>query len=116
MRGIIERGQTIELTYPDVTLVEALARFERRRIRVHMVRDLVADPLTPPSTCGGRSCAALVGLSTDTTSIDVWRKFYVGSSVEYSSPGALRVALYRHGETRPADVISRDFGPPVASD
>ena len=41
----------------------------------------------------------------------VWRNFYVGSSIECSSSRALRVALYRPGENRPAEVISLDFGP-----
>jgi hypothetical protein len=109
---MIEPGQTIELTYPDCTLVEALAKFERRRIRVHRVRDLVAEPLTPAEYLRRpkqrRSRWLVFGYDLDRC---VWRKFYVGSSREYERPGVLRVGIYRPGETVPADLISREFGP-----
>ncbi len=112
VQGIIEPGATIELTYPDVTLVEALAQFHRRRIRVHSIRDLVANPLTPHEYLRRpklrRSRWLICGYDLERLA---WRKFYVGSSREYAAPGMLRVALYRPGESRPADVISREFGP-----
>jgi hypothetical protein len=109
---MIEPGQTIELTYPDCTLVEALANFERRRIRVHSIRDLVAEPLTPTEYLRRpkqrRSRWLVLGYDLDRFA---WRKFYVGSALEYQRPGVLRVGLYRPGETSPADLISREFGP-----
>jgi hypothetical protein len=109
---MIEPGTRLELTYPDCTLVEALAKFERRRIRVHSVRDLVAQPLTPHEYLRRpklrRSRWLVFGYDLDRF---VWRKFYIGSALEYERPSVLRVGLYRPDESKPADLIGRAFGP-----
>jgi hypothetical protein len=109
---MIEPGTCISLTYPDTNLVESLAKLEQRRVHVHEIRDLVADPLTPeeylrrPYT---RRSRWLIRGYDETRK--QWRQFYLGSSAEYQSPGVLRVALYEPGGNRPAYGISRDFGP-----
>lgn len=109
---MLEPGSKIELTYPTQTLVESLEHLRRRRIHVVRVRDLVADPLTPaeflrrPLT--QRSRWLITGF--DDASQE-YRQFYLGSSLEYRSPGVLKIALYEPGGHRPAYAISRPFGP-----
>jgi hypothetical protein len=109
---MFEPGQVIELNYPDVTLVEAIARFQRRRIRVHRIRDLVREPLTPQEylrrTKLRRSRWLIYGYDLDRCA---WRKFYLGSSAEYPSPETLRLAIYEPFGVKPVDVITREFGP-----
>ncbi|MEO9593453.1 hypothetical protein [Rhodopirellula bahusiensis] len=109
---MIEPGQTIELTYPDCTLIDALPKFHERRLHVHSIRDLVREPLTiheylrrPMLT---RSRWLLHCWDLDRAG---WRKFYLGSSREHERPGILRVGLYRPGETKPVDLVGRSFGP-----
>lgn len=109
---MIEPGQTIELTYPDCTLIDALPRFQERRLQVHSIRDLVREPLTISEYLRrpmlARSRWLLQAWDLDRRA---WRKFYLGSSREHERPGLLRVGLYRPGDTRPVDLIGRPFGP-----
>ena len=109
---MLSPGEQVTLTYPDCTLVESLARLRRRRIIVKHVRDLVADPLTPAEYLRRplvrRSRWLITGFDQDRQS---WRQFYLGSTREYASPGFLRAAVYRVGESQPFDLISRPFGP-----
>ena len=109
---MLSPGEQVTLTYPDCTLVESLARLRRRRIVVKHVRDLVADPLTPAEYLRRplvrRSRWLITGFDQDRQS---WRQFYLGSTREFASPGFLRAAVYRVGESQPFDLISRPFGP-----
>ena len=109
---MLSPGEQVTLTYPDCTLVESLARLRRRRIVVKHVRDLVADPLTPAEFLRRplvrRSRWLITGFDQDRQS---WRQFYLGSTREFASPGFLRAAVYRIGDSKPFDLLSRPFGP-----
>ena len=109
---MIDPGQIIELTYPDCNLIDSLPRLQARRLQVHTVRDLIAQPLTPLEYLRRpmlhRSRWLLNAYDLDRQG---WRKFYLGSSTEFRRPGLLRVALYRPGETKPSDLVGRSFGP-----
>ena len=109
---MLSPGERVTLTYPECTLVESLARLRRRRIIVKHIRDLVADPLTPEEFLRRplvrRSRWLVTGFDQDRQS---WRQFYLGSTREFASPGFLRVAVYRPGESQPFDLIGRAFGP-----
>lgn len=105
-------GSRIELSYPDSTLVESLAKLRRRRVRVCGVRDLVREPLTPEEFVRRpfirRSRWLITGYDLDRRQ---YRQFYAGSSGEYRSPGLLRVALYEPGADRPTWPFPRPYGP-----
>lgn len=109
---MIEPGQTIELTYPDCTLIDALPKFRERRLQVHSIRDLVREPLAITEYLR-RPMLARSRWLLQCWDIDrrAWRKFYLGSSREHQRPGMLRVGLYRPGETKPVELVSRSFGP-----
>lgn len=99
---MITPGQTIRISYPESTLIDAVSRLRKRRIYVTKVRDLVADPLTPEEFLRRpfirRSRWLISGIDLDTHQ---QRQFYLGSSREYKRPGILRVGLYAPGDTRP---------------
>lgn len=109
---MITPGSNIELSYPTSTLVDALARFALRRIRVYRIRDLLADPLTPEEFLRRpyirRSRWLISGYDLDKGQ---YRKFYLGSSAEHRAPGLLKVAFYEPGATRPTIPYLRPFGP-----
>ena len=109
---MLSPGEQVTLTYPDCTLVESLARLRRRRIIVKHVRDLVADPLTPAEYLRRplvrRSRWLITGYDLQRQG---YRQFYLGSSREYPTPGFLRAAVYRIGDSQPFDLIARPFGP-----
>ncbi|TWU66484.1 hypothetical protein [Crateriforma conspicua] len=109
---MLEPGKKVDLTYPDVTLVESLSRLHRRQIRVTAIRDLVAQPLTPDEYLRRplirRSRWLITGFDESRGS---FRQFYLGSTAEYRAPGYLRVGLYEPGSDRPAFAVSRPFAP-----
>ena len=109
---MIQPGHTIELTYPDQNLIDALPRFRERRLQVHSIRDLVAQPLTPQEYLRrpmvARSRWLLLCWDIDRR---CWRKFYLGSAKEHARPGVLRVGLYRVGDQTPYDLLGPAFGP-----
>jgi hypothetical protein len=109
---VIEPGSTIDLTYPDSTIVDRIATLRRRRIQVVRLRDLIAEPLTPAEFMRRplihRSRWLITGFDLDSGK---FRQFYLGSSTEYRSPGNLCVALYEPDSTRPSYRIARPFGP-----
>lgn len=109
---MLEPGSRIELSYPDSTLVESIARLRRRRIRVVGVRDLIRQPLSPEEFLRRpfirRSRWLVTGWDFDRRE---FRQFYLGSSGEYRSRGLLRVGLYEPGADRPKWPFPRPFGP-----
>ncbi|TWU18031.1 hypothetical protein [Allorhodopirellula heiligendammensis] len=109
---MIQPGQTIELTYPDCTLIGAIRDFRERRLVVRSIRDLVAEPLTIAEYLR-RPMLARSRWLLQCWDVErrCWRKFYLGSSREHERPGLLRVGLYRPGATRPDELVSRAFGP-----
>lgn len=109
---MIQPGSSIELSYPDSTLVESLTKLVLRRVHVYRIRDLVADPLTPEEFLRRpfirRSRWLVSGFDLDR---QCHRKFYLGNSVEHRAAGLLRIALYEPGAKRPTHLFPRPFGP-----
>jgi hypothetical protein len=109
---MIEPGSQIELSYPDSTLVDSLARLVKRRVHVYRVRDLLAQPLTPDEFLRRpfirRSRWLISGYDLDRQR---YRQFYLGNSAEHRAPGLLKVGLYEPGADRPTWPLPRPFGP-----
>lgn len=109
---MIEPGSKIELSYPDSTLVDSIARLVKRRIHVYRVRDLLAEPLTPDEFLRRpfvrRSRWLISGYDLDRGR---FRQFYLGNSAEHEAPGLLKVGLYEPGAKRPKRALPRPFGP-----
>lgn len=107
---MLDPGDRLTITYPDSTLVNAMSNLQRRQIQVHRVRDLVAEPLTPVEYFRRpmlRRSRWLVHAWDE--QLEAWRKFYLGSTREYSGSGHLRIALYEPDSTKPFRIISRGF-------
>lgn len=109
---MIEPGSRIELSYPDSTLVDSLAKLVLRRIHVYRVRDLLSEPLTPEEFLRRpyirRSRWLVSGYDLDRKR---YRQFYLGNSAEHRAPGLLKVGLYEPGAVRPTWPFPRPFGP-----
>ncbi|MCD0460023.1 hypothetical protein [Roseiconus lacunae] len=107
---MIEPGDRLQIHYPDTTLINAIANLKRRKIHVHQIRDLVAEPLTPEEYLRRpliRRSRWLVSAFDD--SCGGWRKFYLGSTTEFETRGDLRLALYEPDGIRPYKLITRGF-------
>lgn len=107
-------GQLLEFDYPTSTHVRHIETclHRRRVVRVRRIRDLLANPLTPEEFLRrpfvARSRWLIYGIDRDRRAD---RKFYAGSSLQFRSPGTLRIALYDPDGTRPVDYLARAFAP-----
>ena len=108
---MIDPDTQLDIHYPDRTLIEKCSELKLRRIHVTRVRDLVADPLSPAEYLRRpmiRRSRWLVHAFDETN--QAWRKFYLGSTQEFESPGSLRLALYEPETSRPYRILTRPFG------
>lgn len=110
--------EMIELTYPVSTHVRLfrLDQMETRRVVVQSVRDLIADPLSvndymrrPYQLRSRWMIKAFEPASRK------WRQFYLGSSLEYWSPGTLRVGLYQPRSQCPTTILDGVYEATAAS-
>lgn len=110
---MLETGKTLRLTYPQST--HLLATVKTRRVRtltVHKVVDLVTNPLTVDEFLNRpfiRRSRFRIRAFDHTKRKH--RQFYLGSSVEFSAPGNLRIALYRPDKATPHQILFREFAP-----
>lgn len=114
MNAPFDPGMAVEISYPHSTHV----RFWRpedcrkREIVIHTVRDLVTDPLTVaefmrrPFLLRSRWLVRAFE-----PKIRQWRQFYMGSSREFASSGALRVGLFEPEATTPTWLYGPSFEP-----
>lgn len=114
MNAPFDPGMEVEISYPNSTHV----RFWRpedcrkRQIVIHTLRDLVTDPLTVaefmrrPFLLRSRWLVRAFE-----PKIRQWRQFYMGSSREFASSGALRVGLFEPGVTAPTWLYGQSFEP-----
>jgi hypothetical protein len=113
---MFEIGECIEFSYPTSTDVKSIESATRRlrRVQVKKIRDLVRDPLTTEEFIQrpfvSRSRWLIRGLDLD---LQVWRQFYLGSTLEFAAPGSLRLAWYETGGTKPLEFVGGDFEPSV---
>jgi hypothetical protein len=108
--------QQISILYPSTTHVEAILKAKRipRNVVVKEVRDLVRDPLTTQEFLRrpfvNRSRWLIRGFEP---SFSRFRQFYLGSSVEFRSPGTLRLSVY-DPDTDTRRIIGREFQPTLS--
>ena len=106
-------GQRIAFPYPMHTHVTHVRRSNCTLRNVHVigVRDLVTDPLTAAEFLSdpyvNRSRYLIRGWCERARD---HRQFYLGTSPEFRSPGALRLA-FRDPETDSIRIVSRQFEP-----
>lgn len=109
---MFKHGQRIEFHYPRSTHLRFWhpSDVAIRRVIVHSVRDLLAEPLSTKDFLRRpflmRSRYLIKAYEPD---YHRWRRFYAGSSQEYWSPGSLRVGIYLPGESKPCELLGRPF-------
>ncbi len=112
---MLSRGQRVEFSYPVCNTILKISDYQRRRVEVRSVRDLVREPLTPAEFLRRpflhRSRWMITGVETDTGR---WRRFYLGASQEFFSPGVLRIGLYAPGEIKPRCLLGPEFQPTLS--
>ena len=115
---MLELGAKLEIQYPSSTHVRFMdfpPAYRLRQLQVVSLRDLVADPLTPDEFLRRpfvrRSRWLVSAFEAGTMR---FRRFYLGSSLEYAAPSQLRLALYDPDGERPDAILSRPFEPTVA--
>lgn len=107
---MIEPGQRLNFHYPTNTNVESIYELRHRSVIIEYIRDLVADPLTPAEYLRKpmvRRSRCLIQTRDQETG--QWRKFYLGTSQEYHTPGLLRLGLYEPGCAKPWRIISGQY-------
>lgn len=109
---MLNPGKVVTLSYPNSTLVGALAEFRKRHMEVISVRDLLSHPLLPeeylrrPYTRRSRWLVKVFDLDKQQV-----RQIYLGSSLEHRAPGCLKLGLYEPGADRPGWSHPRAFLP-----
>ena len=107
---MVSPGQRLEISYPVCNTILRFSDYQRRRVEVRDVRDMVATPLLPAEFMRRpyvrRSRYMISAVEMDTGRL---RKFYLGASREFLSPSVLRIGLYASGDCRPYRLIGPEF-------
>ena len=114
---MFDSGQELELVYPITTHIHRIHYVPRRirQIRVHKVRDLLAEPLTIDEYARRPYVSRSRWLITaHERPGEPPRQFYLGSADNYRSPSVLHVGLYEPDHPRPSYLIGRQYEPTIA--
>lgn len=109
---MFQPGDEIEFHYPVSTHVR-LYRPDQHRVRyaiVRRIRDLYEDPLTLEEFLRRpflrRSRYLIDAYEPETRQ---YRRFYLGSTLEFRAPSVLKIGLYEDGSNEPDRVFGRGF-------
>lgn len=109
---MIDPETRLRIRYPATNHVGFDPPLLRRAVLVRRVRDLVREPLSIEEFLRRpfirRSRWLLSGVDEESGKC---RQFYLGSSLEFRSPGLVRVALYEPAGNRPYEILTRGFEP-----
>ncbi len=87
-------------------------KVRKRLLRIHKIRDLVAEPLTPAEYLRRPYVRRSRWLILATEHGKLYpQHFYVGCTTEFRAPSQLRVGLYEPEAIRPKALILRPFEP-----